>query len=91
MQIHEIGHQVDGVVPRVLVRVPREEDERDVADAVAYAGVRAFESARWVAAEQNLGRSGAGAATLFEFLWGKQFFGSETWTQSYDFDLQRSK
>jgi hypothetical protein len=60
--------EVDGVVSRVLVRVAREEHERDVADAVADAGVRAFEAKGRVAAEQDLRRSGAGAAPLFEFL-----------------------
>ena len=46
--------EVNGVVPGVLVRVPGEEDEGDVAHAIARAGVSALQPARGVAAEQNL-------------------------------------
>ena len=56
--VPEQVYQVDGVVPGVFVRVPREEDEGDVAHAVAGARVRALEAARRVAAEQNLRKDG---------------------------------
>ena len=43
--------QVDRVVPDVFGRVPREEDERDVAHALACPRVRLFETTRRVPAE----------------------------------------
>ena len=48
--------QVDRVVPNLFGRVPREQDERDVTDALACPRVRLFEATRRVPAEQHLRR-----------------------------------
>ena len=56
--VSEQVYQVDGVVPGRAIGVAREEDEGDVAHAVAGARVRALEAARRVAAEQNLRKDG---------------------------------
>lgn len=49
--------QVNGVIPGVLVGVPGEEDERDVAHSFAGARVLVLGQApRGIATEQNLGK-----------------------------------
>ena len=61
--------QVDRVVPCVLVRVPWEEHERDVADVLAGQCVGVLQLHRRVlVAEQHLRSGVVGSSALFELL-----------------------